>query len=57
MIELKEEKLSNTYGGTTTITGSLVDALVNVAKVIYGFGRDLGFSIRRMTEGTLCPLQ
>lgn len=57
MVELKEEKLNSTYGGTVSITGSLVDAFVNVVKVIYGVGKDLGFSIRRVTEGTLCPLQ
>ena len=56
MVELKEEKLSNTYGGAINITGSLIDALVGVAKTIYDFGRDLGFSIRRVTEGTLCPV-
>ena len=57
MVELKEEKLNNTVGGGTTITGTLVDALVDVAKTIYGFGQGLGSSIRRLAEDSMCPLQ
>jgi hypothetical protein len=56
MVEAKEEKLCNTYGGTS-ITGSLVDAVVGVVRVIYDVGKNFGFSIRRLTEGELCPLQ
>jgi hypothetical protein len=57
MVEIKEEKLSTTYGGGVTITGSLVESIVNVAKVIFGFGQDLGSSIRRLSEDSMCPLQ
>ncbi len=57
MVELKEEKLCQTTGGATTITGTLVDAIVGVARTIYGFGQGLGSSIRRMAEDNLCPLQ
>lgn len=57
MVELKEEKLCQIVGGATTITGTLVDAIVGVARTIYGFGQGLGSSIRRMAEDNLCPLQ
>jgi len=56
MVEVKEEKLCNTFGGTS-ITGSLVEATVGVVRVIYEVGKNLGFSIRRLTEGELCPIQ
>lgn len=57
MKELDKNQLCETNGGGGySITGSLVDAVVGGLKAIFDFGKSLGFSIRRMTEGTLCPI-
>ena len=55
MKELSNKELCETYGGTT-LTGSLVDAFVGGVKFIYDVGKNLGFSLRRITEGSLCPI-
>ena len=56
MKDLDNQELCKTCGGGTSITGSLVDAVVGGLKVIYDIGKNLGFSIRHFTEGTLCPI-
>ena len=56
MKDLDNQELCKTCGGGTSITGSLVDAVVGGLKVIYDIGKNLGFSIRHFSEGTLCPI-
>ncbi len=55
MKELDNKKLCETTGGDH-ISGTLMDAFVTGVKVVYDIGRDLGFSIRRFFEGSICPI-
>ena len=57
MKRVEEEKLDNISGGNTSITGPIVNAVVNVIKVIKDAGYGLGSGIRRISEDKLCPLE
>jgi len=57
MSELKEEQLGEIKGGNTTISGPIINAVVNVIKVIKDAGYSLGSGIRRISEDKLCPLE
>jgi hypothetical protein len=56
MNRIDDNKLSNTYGGDS-ITGTVINALVDGVKALFDVGRSLGFSIRRLSGNNLCPLQ
>lgn len=56
MEKIQEEKLEQLYGGTT-ITGTLVNALTDIIKILYEAGHAVGSSARRLKEGNICPLQ
>lgn len=56
MRNLKEEELDSIYGGTT-ISGPIINAIVNVIKVLQEAGHSLGSGIRRISENHLCPLE
>ena len=56
MKNIDENELMNTYGGDS-ITGTLVNALVDGVKALFDVGRSLGFSLRRLSGNDLCPLQ
>ena len=43
-------------GGATTINASIAKVLISLVELIKGAGEDLGSSIRRITEGNICPL-
>ncbi len=45
----------NIIGGTT-ITGSIINGVVNLFMTIYKIGRGLGGGIRRIGSGKVCPL-
>lgn len=53
---IKEENLEQLYGGTT-ITGTIVNALTDIIKILYDAGHAVGSSTRRLIEGSLCPLK
>lgn len=57
MEKIEEDKLNNIKGGTNSITGPIVNAFVNVIKVIQDAGQKLGSGIRRISEDNLCPLE
>ena len=57
MKRVEEEKLDNISGGNTSITGPIINAVVNVIKVIQDAGHALGSGIRRISEDKLCPLE
>ena len=57
MEKIDEEKLSTIKGGTTSITGPIINAFVSVIKVIQEAGQALGSGIRRISEDNLCPLE
>lgn len=48
-LELKEIK------GGASITGSLLNAFVDILKVLLDAGRSVGSGIRRATSDSLCP--
>ena len=56
MSEIKEEQLDTITGGNTSLSGPVINALVNVIKVIKDAGYSLGSGIRRISEDKLCPL-
>ena len=57
MIKISDEQLDNVYGGATTISGPIINAVVNVIKVLKDAGYALGSGIRRISENELCPLK
>lgn len=56
MRKIDTEELNSTFGGTT-ITGPIINAIVNVIKVLQDAGYSLGSGIRRISENQLCPLK
>ena len=57
MKRVEEEKLDNISGGNTSITGPIINAVVNVIKALQDAGHALGSGIRRISEDKLCPLE
>ncbi|MCI8460974.1 MAG: hypothetical protein HFE81_06210 [Bacilli bacterium] len=55
MREIETAKLPEITGGTT-ITATVINAIVNVIKVIKETGYSLGSGIRRISENNICPL-
>ena len=56
MNSLDDNTLNAIDGGTTSITGTLVQALIDGVKTIFDVGKSLGFSIRRISGRNLCPM-
>ncbi len=42
--------------GGQSITGPIINGVVNLFKAIYNIGRGAGGSIRRIATGNVCPL-
>lgn len=56
MKPIKDEELENIKGGTS-ISGTIINALVNVIKELKAAGYSFGSGIRRIAEGNVCPLK
>lgn len=56
MIKIEDDKLDRISGGDSTITGPIINAIVNIITLIREAGYDLGSGIRRMAEDEVCPL-
>lgn len=56
MEKIKEENLEKLYGGTS-ITGTLINALTDIIRILYDAGHAFGSSARRVKEGNICPLE
>lgn len=56
MKEIKSDNLVKITGGTT-LTATVINALVNVIKVLKDAGYSLGSGIRRISENNICPLE
>ena len=57
MKKIDETELDNIKGGTnSTITSSMINAIVNVVELLEESGYRFGSAIRRLSEGNLCPL-
>lgn len=57
MKRIEKKKLSEISGGTTSISATVINALVNVIKVLKDTGYSLGSGIRRISENNICPLE
>ena len=57
MKKIKEERLDTICGGTTSVSGPIINAVVNVIRVLKEAGYSLGSGIRRISENNLCPLE
>lgn len=56
MTEIKDKQLDEIRGGAT-ISGPIINALVNVIKVLKDAGYSFGSGVRRIAEGNICPLK
>ena len=50
-------ELGTVFGGDSTISGPIINAVYNVIKLLQDAGRDLGSGMRRIVEGNVCPLK
>lgn len=57
MKRINNNELDTIKGGNTTITGPIINAIVNVIKVLQEAGFEFGSGIRRISEHNLCPLE
>ena len=55
MKNIDNDTLNNIKGGS--VSGPIINAFVNVIKVIQEAGYALGSGIRRISEDSLCPLK
>ena len=57
MKKVSANKLESIVGGSAYISGTIINAFVNVIKLIMTAGEDVGSSIRRISEKNMCPLE
>lgn len=57
MSKIDDKCLDEIYGGSTSLTGTLLSAFDNVIKTLYDVGHAVGSSLRRVISGELCPLK
>lgn len=57
MKELTNEEENKILGGNTSVTGPIINAVVNVYKIIKDAGYSIGSGVRRISENNLCPLE
>ena len=55
MRKVKDCELDYVIGGDS-ISGTVINAFVNVIRVLMDAGRGVGSAIRRVAEGNVCPL-
>ena len=52
--ELKKSEMEKVNGGS--LPSAVINAVVNLVNIIYEIGEKAGSSIRRLIDGTYCPL-
>lgn len=57
MRNLTDKEAEVVFGGSSTISGTVINAFVNVIKLVYEAGKGLGSAIRRLSEEKMCPLE
>ena len=55
MIEIEKEELMNINGGVN-MTGAFINSFARGVQVIFDIGKSLGSTIRRLQNGSLCPI-
>ena len=53
---IKESELDKIYGGDS-VSGTFINAVVNVIEIIKDAGYSIGSGIRRICEGDLCSIK
>ena len=56
MKEIEEKKQILIVGGSTTLSGTILNQLNKLIDILVDSGRTLGTSIRRIVEDKICPL-
>ncbi len=51
-----DDELEMIYGGES-ISAAVINAFVNIIKVLQNAGHDFGAAIRRIGENHICPLE
>lgn len=55
---IEENKLDEIKGGQIeSVTGPIINAVVNVVKLLQEAGYNIGSGVRRMVEKSICPLE
>lgn len=54
---VENEKLDKIVGGSDSITGTVINAIVNLIKMLQEAGYSMGSGIRRLAEDEACPLE
>lgn len=57
MTPIKEDTARNIIGGSNYVSGTVINALVNVIKLLMDAGQTVGSSIRRVVDHNVCPLK
>ena len=56
MKEIAEKKQMSIVGGSTTLSGTILNQLNKLIDILVDSRRTLGTSIRRIVEDKICPL-
>ena len=56
MREIDECELDTINGGADSVSATVINALTNLIKLLQSAGYSIGSVIRRIGEGSLCPL-
>lgn len=52
-----KDKLDKISGGSDSISGTVINAVVSLIKLLHDAGYALGSGIRRLAEDEICPLE
>jgi len=55
MVNVCDDALEKVYGGGS-VSGTVVNALTDIIRILYNAGHAVGSSARRIKEDNLCPL-
>lgn len=56
-MRIDDRQLESILGGASTVSGTVINAFVNIIKVLLEAGEGVGSSIRRVVEKDICPLK
>lgn len=56
-MKISDNDLIKIVGGSDYISGTIINALVNVIKLLQEAGEGLGSSFRRIASSNTCPLK
>lgn len=57
-MKVVDKNLECVIGGSSSyISGTVINAFVNVIKLLIDAGKSVGSSVRRIAEGNVCPLE